>query len=126
MPEISYTPETYTIHYGTDSSSLTQTSTTVHSGIPDSPGTQRFSLTVSGLQENVVYYFRVEAVNSVGSVQSQLGTFMIEDVRKWQQYSLLTLVFICFHPSISFFLFHPFISIFFPLSLMHSSGYLFI
>ena len=100
VSDIPYTPETYTILYGTDSSSLSQSSSPVHSDLPLSPGTQQFSVSVSGLQENIVYYFQVEAVNSVGSAQSQLGTFMIEDVRKCQKSHPSPSL--CFHSYISF------------------------
>lgn len=77
MPQVAYTPENYTVIYGTNRSILNDTSARVL-GTPDITAiNQIYSVTLRGLQPNTRYYYQVVATNSIGmnlSVIAELVT----------------------------------------------------
>ena len=62
---VTYDPETYVVHYGTTESSLNLVSERVRS----------LQAELTGLVENTVYYFKVEATNSIGTATSMISSF---------------------------------------------------
>ncbi len=82
IPRIAYTPEQYTVEYGTSPGSLSQSSAVV-SGSTDLAAVDRqYSVEVTGLLEGSTYYYRVVAHNTYGSTSSNVYTFTVENIRK--------------------------------------------
>ena len=77
VTSLSYGPETYVVQYGTDMSTLDQTSSSMQTSGPDITlidFTRSISLT--GLQLTTTYYYRVIATNGGGGMTpSVTGTF---------------------------------------------------
>lgn len=75
MPSVAYTPERYTVYYGTTEFALTTASPAV-SGSEDILSTNKlFSLTLAGLEADTTYYYGIEARNDVGSQMSLVANF---------------------------------------------------
>ena len=73
---ISYTPETYTIYYGTSQVSLQESTNVMVEGTTDITAiTQMYSKIVIGLEESTTYYYQIVAENSVGSTESAIAEF---------------------------------------------------
>ena len=79
---IAYTPETYTVHFGTSSGSLTNSSQQRQSGDNFTATNLQFSVQLTGLAAGTTYYYQVVAVNSVGSNQSTVEQFRTNELRK--------------------------------------------
>ena len=73
---IAYTPETYTVHFGTSPGSLTPFSQEQHSGDDFNANNLQFSVQLTGLSAKTTYYYQVVAVNSVRSNASVEQSFM--------------------------------------------------
>ena len=83
MPRIAYTPETYTLHFGTSPGSLTNVSQQRHSGDNFTATNLQFSIQLTGLAPGTTYYYQVVAMNSVpGSNQSTVLQFPTNELRK--------------------------------------------
>ena len=82
VPRIAYTPENYTLHFGTSSGSLTRFSQQVQSGDNFTATNLPFSLQLTGLSAGTTYYYQVVAVNSVGSTSSVELSFTTTELRK--------------------------------------------
>ncbi len=82
IPRVAYTPEQYTVEYGTNSATLTQTSGVVVGTADIAALDQQYSVEITGLQEGLIYYYRVVASNTHGSTFSDVNTITIEDIRK--------------------------------------------
>ncbi len=70
IPAVTYTPETYTVTYGTDRTMLNYTSEVVVGSTDISAISQVYTVTVRNLQSNTRYYYRVVATNSNGTNSS--------------------------------------------------------
>ena len=82
VSRIAYTPETYTVHFGTSPGSLTPFSQQRQSGDSFTATNLQFSLQLTGLSAGSTYYYQVVAVNSVGSNQSTMQQFRTNELRK--------------------------------------------
>ena len=77
VPEVAYTPETYTVIYGADRTMLNDTSDIVIGSSNISALNQMYSVSIRDLQPNTRYYYQIVATNSIGmnsSVVSELVT----------------------------------------------------
>ncbi len=73
VPAIVYTPENYTVIYGTDESLLNSSSGVVIGTNDITSANQVYSATLRGLQPNTTYYYQVVARNSIGENSSTVG-----------------------------------------------------
>ena len=81
---IAYTPETYTVHFGTSPGSLAPFSQQGQSGDNFTATNLQFSVQLTGLTPATNYSYRVVATNTVGrTAMSVIGTFRTLDVRKY-------------------------------------------
>ena len=81
---IAYTPETYTVHFGTSSGSLTPFNQQRQSGDNFTAANLQFSVQLTGLTPVTDYRYRVVATNTVGrTAVSVIGMFRTLDVRKY-------------------------------------------
>ena len=83
VPMIAYTPETYTVHLGTSSGSLTPFNQQRQSGDNFTATNLQFSIQLTGLAAGTTYYYQVVAVNSVGSTQSVEQSLMTNELRTY-------------------------------------------
>ena len=70
VPRIAYTPETYTVHFGTSSGSLSPFNQQQQSGDSFTATNFLLSVQLTGLSAGMTYYYQVVAMNSVGSTAS--------------------------------------------------------
>ena len=83
VPRIAYTPENYTVYFGTSSGSLTPFNQQRQSGDNFIATDLSFSIQLTGLAPGTTYYCQVVAVNSVpGSTQSTVLQFITRERRK--------------------------------------------
>ena len=82
VSRIAYTPENYTVHFGTSPGSLTSFSQQQRSGDNFTVTNLPFSVQLTGLAAGTTYYYQVVAVNSVGSNASIEQSFMTTELRK--------------------------------------------
>ena len=82
VSRIAYTPETYTVHFGTSPGSLTSFSQQRQSGDNFTATNLSFFVDLTGLSAGTTYYYQVVAVNSVGSTQSSGPQFRTNELRK--------------------------------------------
>ena len=82
VSRIAYTPENYTVHYGTSSGSMTNVSQQQQSGKNFTATNLQFSVELTGLSAGTTYYYQVMAANSVGSTTSVEQSFMTTTLRK--------------------------------------------
>jgi len=82
---IAYTPETYTVNYGSAMNSLDMSTTATERGdnfaIPNQPFL--FSAELTGLDPGVTYYYQVEARNSEGPTLSAVQQFTSNELRMY-------------------------------------------
>ena len=83
VSRIAYTPETYTVHFGTSSGSLTNVSQQQQSGDNFTATNLQFSVQLTGLSAGTTYYYQVVAMNSVGSTASDEHSFTTTALRKF-------------------------------------------
>ena len=82
VSRIAYTPETYTVHFGTTPGSLTNVSQQLQSGDNFTATNLQFSVQLTGLSAGTTYYYQVVAMNSVGSTASIEQNFTTTELRK--------------------------------------------
>ena len=82
VSRIAYTPETYTVHFGTSLGSLTPFNQQQQSGDDFTATNLQFSIPLTGLAPGTRYYYQVVAMNSVGSTQSTINNFTTTELRK--------------------------------------------
>ena len=81
---VSYTPETYTVHYGTnDSDQIGSTSQTVHGPTQLQEilnvNEAEYRVTLTDLKPYTQYYYYVNATNTEGSTNSTLEYFITDE-----------------------------------------------
>ena len=92
---IAYTPENYTVNYGTNNSldmSVTATQRGDNFTIPGQPF--MFSAELTGLDPGMIYDYQVEARNSVGPTLSAVQQFTSAEQRMYMSY-LCIHMFVC-------------------------------
>ena len=116
ISRIAYTPETYTVHFGTSPGSLTRFSQQRESGDNFTATNLQFSVQLTGLTPATNYSYRVVATNTIGrTAMSVIGMFRTLDIRKCNVYvtrytdlpssdALFTLL-LCNHPQLPLVLF---------------------
>ena len=82
VPRIAYTPETYTVHFGTSSGSLTNVSQQQESGDDFTATNLQFSVQLTRLSAGTRYYYLVVAMNSEGFTSSIEQNFTTAPLRK--------------------------------------------
>ena len=82
VSRVTYTPETYTVHFGTSPGSLTPFSQQRQSGDNFIATNLPFSLQLTGLSAGTTYHYQVVAVNSVGSTASVEQSFSTTELHK--------------------------------------------
>ena len=83
VSRIAYTTETYTVHFGTSSGSLTSFSQQRQSGDNFTTTNLPFSVQLTGLTPATDYSYRVVATNTIGrTAMSVIGMFRTLDVRE--------------------------------------------
>jgi len=82
VSRIAYTPETYTVHFGTSSGSLTPFNQQQQSGDNVTATNLPFSVQLTGLSAGATYYYQVVAMNSVGSTASVEQSFTTTELCK--------------------------------------------
>ena len=84
VPSISYTQETHSVVYGLSQQQLDSSSTAVAGTSDLRAVNQVYSTNLTNLEEGRTYYYRVQSMNTVGRVsQSDIGSFQVEDSRKY-------------------------------------------
>ena len=91
---IAYTPENYTVHFGTSPGSLTPFSQQRQSGDNFTATNLQFSVELTGLSAGTTYYYQVVAVNSVGSTASVKQSFNTTELRKLAKGHIQVVMFI--------------------------------
>ena len=80
---IAYTPETYTVHFGTSPGSLTSFSQQRQSADNFTATNLPFSVPLTGLTPATDYSYQVVATNTIGrTAMSAIGMFRTLDIRK--------------------------------------------
>ena len=72
VPNLAYTPEEYTVVYGTNEDVLDQMSDTISSTTDLSAVDQQYALVITDLEANTQYYFQIVSENTQGSVRSDV------------------------------------------------------
>lgn len=73
VPEVAYTPENYTVIYGTDRTMLNYTSQIVLGTTDIKATNQAYLVTLTNLMSNTTYYYQVVAINNIGLNSSVIG-----------------------------------------------------
>ena len=76
VPTIAFTPETYVVHYGTNLNNLQTTSDQIIGLSNFTARSHRFLITLTVLTPNTIYFYHINATNSIGSVLSQTANFI--------------------------------------------------
>ena len=82
VTSITYTPEQYIILYGIDESSLTQESDMVNGTMDFNSINDTYSVKITGLDYNTVYYYQVRSTNTEGATNSDVVMFQTTKKRK--------------------------------------------
>ena len=82
MPSISYTRETHSVVYGFNQQHLNDSSTAVTGTSDLNAVNQVYSTNLTNLEEGRTYYYRVQSMNTVGGMLSDIVTFQVENSRK--------------------------------------------
>lgn len=75
VPYLSYTPEQYTIYYGTTMDTLDLTSSVVSSTTDISATNTTYTISLKELTPNTVYFFQLHSVNTYGGTTTAVMTF---------------------------------------------------
>lgn len=82
IPSIAYDPEQYHIQYGTSSDNLNKISTTISGNTDLNTKNENFEIILNYLDHNTVYYYRIVANNSLGTVKTSVKTFQTPRIRE--------------------------------------------
>ena len=75
VPAIAYTPETYRVVFGTEEDNLDRMSATEESGTDIMAIDILLSLSLTGLEPETMYYYRVKATNSFATTFNDVTSF---------------------------------------------------
>ncbi len=75
IPLLAYTPEQYSIYYGTSQTSLTKFNLTVNGLVNYTIANAEYNITVTGLVFNTNYYYRIMATNTEGMINTDIDNF---------------------------------------------------
>ena len=78
---IAFTPETYSVKYGTERDNLESFSSPVQSGTNFRAVNLPFSVTVTGLMPQTVYYYQLVTSNSIGNRTGEIQS--CEFIKRW-------------------------------------------
>ena len=87
ISEVTYTPENYTIIYGTTNDTLNSISDIIMTRDIDNlqfitATNETYSVTINGLMINQMYYFRICAVNTINESKTDINTFITSEAGK--------------------------------------------
>ena len=87
IPQVSYTPENYTVLFGTSMDELNMISSIVNTNNFDNlqfitATNVPYTVTIQGLNINVVYYYQVQSVNTIGKNYSSISNFTTSESGK--------------------------------------------
>jgi hypothetical protein len=82
VSRINYTPESYSVEYGTSSRLLEFETTSIESGSDITITNQIYSVDIRDLSFNTTYYYQVVASNSFGSTYSSVKSFVTVSLSK--------------------------------------------
>ena len=80
IPQVSYTPENYTVLFGTSTNELNMISSVVNTNNIDNllfitATNVSYNVTIQGLSINIMYYYRVQSVNIIDKNYSSISSF---------------------------------------------------
>ena len=75
IAQLSYTPEVYIIHYGSNKNSLDFTSGDINSVNDTMQLNNSYEVIISGLEVGETVYFKISSNNSVGGAESEVMNF---------------------------------------------------
>ena len=84
ISEVTYTPENYTVIYGTTDDTLNNTSDIIMTRNINNlqfitATNEIYSVTINGLMINQMYYFRICAVNTINESKTDINTFITSE-----------------------------------------------
>ena len=92
IPQVSYTPENYTVLFCTTMDELNMISSIVNTNNIDNlifitATNVPYTVTIKGLTINVTYYYRVQSVNTIGITNSSISSFTTSESGKITLYN---------------------------------------
>ena len=90
--EITYTPESYYVKYGTSSNNLLFQSATLKGSDNLSTTDQEFEIKLTSLDHNTVYYYSVVSENQHETVESEIMSFQTPKLGEFNYWSVTLLV----------------------------------
>ena len=80
IPQVSYTPENYTVLFGTSMNELNMTSSVVNTNNIDNllfitATNVPYNVTIEGLSINIIYYYQAQSVNTIDKNYSSISSF---------------------------------------------------
>ena len=80
IPQVSYTPENYTVLFGLSMDELNMTSSVVNTNNIDdvlfiTATNVSYNVIIEGLSINIMYYYQVQSVNTFGKNYSSISSF---------------------------------------------------
>ena len=86
IPQVSYTPENYTVLFGTSMDELNMISSVVNTNIDNlmfiTATDISYNVKIKGLNINVMYYYQVQSVNTNGTTNSSISSFITSESGK--------------------------------------------
>ena len=89
ITNVTYTPETYTVQYGTSSDNLNMTSNNTATGVGVgsmhsfiTTMNQNYSIVLTGLSIDTTYYYQVVATNTIGNRTTGVFNFTTAEARE--------------------------------------------
>ena len=82
IPSVAYTPEMYTVIYGTNRRDLSRRSDVI-AGIPNAT---HYAIELMQLEHNTRYYYKIQSNNTVGSTESDTHHFDIKDASEYREH----------------------------------------
>ena len=80
IPQVSYTPENYTVLFGTSTNELNMISSVVNTNNIDNllfitATNVPYNVTIEGLSINIIYYYQAQSVNTIDKNYSSISSF---------------------------------------------------
>ena len=92
VTSIAYTPEQYTVLYGTSSNNLSQSSLVLNGSANFSITDAMLSLDLIDLMNDTLYYYKVRSTNTVGSTESDINNFRTKENSKCHKLKLFLVI----------------------------------